>query len=293
MPPLPPGLRGALMGVLAMGLYCLYDVTVKVLGNAYSPLQIVFCAGLVFVPLILAQTVLSGQAGRLWPVHPLWTAVRVVAALLNGVLSAYSFAVLPLAEAYAVFFLMPLMISLLAVPVLRERMDLGRGLAVVAGFAGVVVALQPGQTVLNLGHLAALAGAATGALNYILLRKVGGVESRGVLMLYPAAGQLIAVGLAMPALWVPMTPAHWGLTTLMGVEVFLGGVLMIAAYRIAPVIVVAPMQYSQIIWAAILGALFFGEVMTGPMVLGITVIVAAGLFILYRSARPEPVIPAG
>ncbi len=277
-------LRGAIFGLAAMALYCLYDVTIKFLGPDYSTLQILFCAGLVFVPLILVQSWMT-RAGSLRPRLPLWTALRVVVALANGVIGAYAFSVLPLAQCYAVFFLMPLMISALAVPALGEPMDLGRGLAIVLGFGGVLIALQPGgQTELGLGHLAAFTAAALGAVNYVILRKTGGIETPGVLLLYPAAAQLIAVGLAMPALWVPMTAGHWLLTSLMGLEVFLGGLLIIAAYRSAPAIIVAPMQYSQIIWAGLLGWLLFDESMTLAMIAGISIIIAAGLFILGRSA---------
>jgi S-adenosylmethionine uptake transporter len=76
---------------------------------------------------------------------------------------------------------------------------------------------------------------------------------------------------------------HWALTSLMGLELFVGGLLIIAAYRNAPAIIVAPMQYSQIIWAALLGWLVFDETMTPMMIVGIAVIIAAGLFILGRS----------
>lgn len=281
-------LRGAIYGLAAMALYCLYDVTIKFLGPDYSPLQILFCAGLVFVPLILVQTKVTA-AGSLWPRLPLWTGVRVVVALVNGIVGAYAFSVLPLAQCYAVFFLMPLMIAGLAVPMLGEPMDPGLGLAIVIGFGGVLIALQPGgETELGLGHLAAFAAATLGAVNYVILRKTSGIESPGVLLLYPAVAQLIAVGLAMPALWIPMSPEHWLLTGLMGLEVFFGGLLIIAAYRTAPAIIVAPMQYSQILWAAILGWFVFGERMTLPMIAGIAIIICAGLFLLGRSAGPTP-----
>lgn len=276
-------LRGALFGLAAMALYCLYDVTIKFFGPAYSPMQILFCAGLVFVPLIGLQLRLSGQTA-LRPVMPKLTALRVVVGLLNGTIGAYAFSVLPLAECYAVFFLMPLMISALAVPVLGEPMDLPRSLAIATGFAGVLVALQPGgETQLGLGHVAAFAAAALGAVNYVILRKTGGIESPGVLMLYPAVAQLVALGLVMPSVWLPMPAAHWALTSLMGLELFGGGLLIILAYRHAPAIIVSPMQYSQIIWAAAFGWLLFDEAMTLQMILGISLIIAAGLFILGRT----------
>lgn len=282
-------LRGALYALAAMGLYCLYDVTIKQLGGSYTPLQILFCAGLFFVPMILAQLAISGQGGRqnLIPVLKGWMALRVCATLINGIVGAYAFSVLPLAQCYAVFFLMPLMISVLAVPLLGERMDLARGLAVLVGFAGVIVALQPGAVHLGLGHLAAFAGAALGALNYVMLRKSSAVERPGVQMLYPALAQFLVTAATMPFLWLPMPAGDWLLTFLMAVEVFAGSLFIIAAYRCAPVIVVAPMQYSQIIWAAILGWLLFGESMGLAMLLGISLICAAGLFILVGSRKPE------
>lgn len=281
-------LKGAGFGLAAMWLYCLYDVTIKFLGPRYSPMQMLFCAGLVFVPLILVHMRASGQR-CLWPVLPGWTALRVVISLLNAILGAYAFSVLPLAECYAVFFLMPLMIAALAVPMLREPMDLGRSLAIATGFAGVLIALQPGgETRLGLGHLAAFVAAALGAVNYVILRKTGQVEQPGVLMLFPAAVQLLALALVMPLVWLPMPAGHWALTGLMGVALFVGGLLIIAAYRHAAAIVVAPMQYSQILWAAILGAVLFGETLTPPLILGLAIIIAAGLFILAYQPKPKP-----
>jgi S-adenosylmethionine uptake transporter len=87
----------------------------------------------------------------------------------------------------------------------------------------------------------------------------------------------------MPSVWLPMPAAHWALTSLMGLELFGGGLLIILAYRHAPAIIVSPMQYSQIIWAAAFGWLLFDEAMTLQMILGISLIIAAGLFILGRT----------
>ncbi len=248
-------------------------------------MQVLFCAGAFVTPMFLAQMLLTGQARRLWPVMPAWTAARIGVTLLNGTLGAYAFSVLPLAETYAVFFLMPLLIAALAVPVLGERMDLPRGLAILAGLGGVVVALQPGTTELQIGHLAALTAATLGAMNYIIIRKTGGVESPGVILLYPTIAQVLVLGASMPWIWQPMTAAQLGLTFLMAVELFIGGFAIVTAYRLAAAIVVAPMQYSQIAWAAVLGWLLFGEVIGLATGLGIAIIIASGLFLLWRSSR--------
>lgn len=208
--------------------------------------------------------------------------------LVNGILGAYAFANLPLAEAYAVFFLMPLLISALAVPILGEPMDLTRGLAILAGLAGVTVALRPGVAQLGWAHLAALAAATLGALNYLIIRSTSGIERPGVILLYPTLAMALATGAVLPWLWQPMDARAWGLTFLMGVELFVGGFLIIGGYARAPAIVVAPMQYSQILWAALFGHLVFAEAISHATWAGIMVIIAAGLVLLSRSSTPGP-----
>jgi S-adenosylmethionine uptake transporter len=191
-----------------------------------------------------------------------------------------------------VFFLMPLLIALLAVPVLGEAMDLPRGLAILGGLLGVLVALRPGQEPLQWGHLAALAGASFGAVSYIILRKTSGVERPGVVLVYPLAAMVLALGCVMPWVWVPMTMRDLGLTFLMAVELYVGGLMIVAAYRHAAAIIVAPMQYSQIIWAGVFGGLLFGERLDALTLAGIAIIILCGLFILWRSsmqaAHPMP-----
>jgi len=285
MPDPATPLRGPLFGLAAFGLYALYDMTIKFLGDDYSPVQILFFAGLFVLPMYLVHLWLDPAGGSLRPVLPGLTMARSVVGLANGVLGAYGFSVLPLAECYAILFLMPLLIALLAVPILGEPLGWPRGLAILAGLVGVLIVLRPGQSPLLPAHLATLAAAALGALNYIIVRRVSGVERPAVLLLYPTLVQFIAVALALPFVWQPMPLAHLGLTALMAVELFIGGFLVVAAYRLAPVVVVAPMQYSQIIWATVLGALIFGEAMDGPTWGGIGLIIAAGLFILGRAGR--------
>lgn len=280
---------GALSALAAFGLYSGYDMAIKALGGALSPVQILFCAGIATFPLVMLRLMLSRETLSLWPIVPRWTAIRMGVVVLNGVLGAYAFAILPLAEAYAIFFLMPLMIALLAVPLLKEKIDPTRGLAVIAGLAGVVVALGPGANGgLGVGHLAAFVAASLGALNYVGLRKTGGVENWAVLMLWPMVAQLAAVTVALPFVWQPMSGTDLALTGLMAAMGFVGALFVIAAYRMAPAIVVAPMQYSQIFWAALMGALVFDETIPGRTWIGIAIIVGSGLVILLRAEGPHP-----
>lgn len=281
-----PHLTGALLGLAAFGLFASVDISIKALGAGYSPFQIVFFVTLMTCPVALIYAMADPTEQSLRPRRPGLTALRCLGLVISGALGTYAFAVLPLAECYAIFFMAPIFIAVLAVPILGERIDLIRGGAVVAGMAGVVVALDPQGSDLQWGHLAAVVAALVGATNYLIIRLIGGVERGIVLQLYPLLAQLLSAAAVLPFVYVPMPAEDLGLTALMGLAGFLGYVLIIAAYRRAPAIVVAPMQYSQILWAALFGALIFGETMDAQMIAGIAVIIVAGQILLWHASRP-------
>lgn len=287
MPPSHHPLRGALYSFAAFSLYGFSDITIKFLGSSYSAAQIVFFAGMASFPLILLQMIADKDIRSLRPVYPGWTALRVAIIIVNGLLVTYTFGALPLSQAYAIFFLMPLFVCLLASVFLGEKIDLPRGLAVLVGLIGVAVVLRPGYLPLQLAHFTALCGASFGALYYVILRKTGAAERTAVIILYPVLGQTASAALLMPWFYNPMPASHLGLIGVMAISGFLGSLLIVAAYRNAPAIVVAPMQYGQIIWATLFGVLYFNEPMDLATVIGIAIIIAAGLFIMARSKPPR------
>jgi S-adenosylmethionine uptake transporter len=280
--PRPSNLNGAFLGLLGMGLFAASDITIRFLGEGYNPFQIIFFAGLMSVPLIAGFAMVDPTPGPLRPVHPRLMALRCLVVVVNGVAGTYAFANLPLAQTYAIFFTMPIFITLLSALVLGERIDLLRGVAVVVGLAGVIVALDPGGATLEWAHGAALVGAILGAGNYVIIRKTGGQERTLVMILYPLMLQLVTAAMVLPFVYQPMPLRDLGLTAVMAAAAFLGYFAIIAAYRRAPGIVVAPMQYSQIIWAAIFGSILFGEVMSTQTLLGTAVIIASGIVIVWR-----------
>jgi S-adenosylmethionine uptake transporter len=281
----PSNLTGALLGLVGMGLFAVSDITIRFLGGGYDTFQIIFFAGLMSVPLIAGFAMADPTQGPLRPVLPRIMAMRCVVVVVNGVLGTYAFANLPLAQAYAIFFTMPIFITLLSALFLGEKIDLWRGMAVVAGLAGVLVALDPGRATLEWAHAAALAGAVTGAGNYVIIRKTGAAERTVVMILYPLMVQLVVAALVLPFVYTPMPFRDLALTAVMATAAFAGYFAIIAAYRRAPGIVVAPMQYSQIIWAAIFGALLFDETMSGQTVVGVAIIIAAGIVIVSRQEK--------
>ena len=155
-----------------------------------------FFSGLMGFPLVTMMLMGDRRDGTLIPRHPWWSALRTVAAVVDrgdGVLSP--FRVLPMATCYAIFFAMPLLITLMAIPMLGEKVGIRRGIAVMVGLVGVIIVLRPGGgDGFSLGHLAALGAAVTGALTCVIVRKIGQDERSVVLMLYPMVADLLRDG---------------------------------------------------------------------------------------------------
>ena len=281
-----PAARGALLGLCAFALYATHDAVVKALGGGYSPFQIVFFSVLLSFPLATVMLMRDGTESHLRPVHPWWMGFRTAASVVTAACAFYAFTTLPLAQVYAILFAQPLVITLLAIPMLSERVGFRRGAAVVVGLAGVVIVLRPwGGTEFAPGHLAALGAAVLGGFASVVVRKIGPDERPLVLLLYPMVANFVVMGAAMPFVYRPMSGGDFGLVALVAALGFVATLLVITAYRLAPAGVVAPMQYSQIVWASIFGALFFGERLDGPTVAGALVVIASGLYILFRESR--------
>lgn len=280
-----PNAKGALLALLAFAIFATHDVIVKVLGGIYSPFQIVFYSVLLSFPLAMIMLMRDATPGTLVPVHPWWLALRTGAAVATGVSAFYAFSVLPLAQTYAILFAAPLLITILAIPVLGETVRIHRWMAVLVGLAGVLVVLRPGQTDLSLGHLAALVAAVGGSLASIVVRKIGSDERPVVMLLYPMMATFIIMACALPFAYKPMPIEHLGMLGIIAAFAWVAGRLVIAAYQAGEAAIIAPMQYSQIIWASIFGYLFFDEVIDGATALGAAIIIASGLYIVLRESR--------
>lgn len=280
-------LKGAALSLAAFGIYATHDVVVKYLGGTFSAVQIIFFSGLLSFPLLSVMLMGDRRDENLVPRHPWWSLLRAVSAVISGVLAFYAFSTLPLAQCYAIFFSMPLLITVMAIPMLGEKVGLHRGAAVLVGLIGVLVVLRPGQADLELGHLAALAAAVTASLGSVIVRKIGKAERSAVLMLYPMLGNVLAMGAALPFVYEPMQITDLGLMGIIALFSFLAGLLVIKAYRTAPAVIVAPMQYSQILWAALYGTLLFDESIDRFTAIGSGIIIASGIYIVLREGTPS------
>lgn len=287
MTPNPSNLRGALFALLSFAIYSSSDVIVKYVGASYSPFQNIFFSTLFGFPLVALLLMSDRTEENLIPRKLTLSLLRAALVVVNAVTGFYAFAVLPLSEAYPIFFSAPLMITLFAIPLLGEKVGLHRGFAVAVGLIGVIIVVRPGGAHFGLGHAAALLAAMVYAINSILLRKMGKAERSVVIMLYPMLANFVVSGLALPFVYEPLPVEHLGLLAAMSATGFVAGLIMIEAYRRAPASIVAPMQYSQIIWGVIFGAIFFQESSDWVTFLGTAIIIASGVYIVQREGKSD------
>jgi drug/metabolite transporter (DMT)-like permease len=191
---------------------------------------------------------------------------------------------LPLADVMAVYQATPLIVTILAIPLLGEAVGWRRGLAVGIGFIGVLLVLQPDGGVFTAPALIALGGSFTYALSMVATRKLRETNSLSLIVYHS-----IAVGgfglLTLPWGWEPIDLPGIGYLALIGVVATAAHMCMNQSLKLAPAAVVVPFTYTSLLWAILLGWLFFADLPTPLMLLGAGIIVASGLFVLHRERQ--------
>lgn len=277
-------LKGAGFALLAFGIFATHDVFIKLLGQRYSPVQIIFFSVLFSFPLATIMLLRDSTKRDLRPVHPRWMMLRTFAGVITAFAAFYAFSVLPLAQTYAILFSTPLLITVLSIPVLGERVGLHRWGAVICGLIGVLVVLRPGSEAMGLGHLAAMTAAIGSATASVTTRRIGKDERSAVLMLYPMVASFTVMLCLQPLVYKPMPLNDLGMAGIIAALGFGAALCMISAYRTADAAIVAPMQYSQMLWAALFGALVFGEHVDLMTWIGAVIIISSGLYIVVRES---------
>jgi S-adenosylmethionine uptake transporter len=278
-----PTLRGAALALSGFAAFALHDALIKSMAG-YSVLQILFFAVLCsYVPF---SFFLAGdkQARNLRPVNPGWVLLRTSCMVGAAASAFYAFRNLPLAQTYALLFAMPMLVTVLAIPILGEKVRLIRWLAIILGLIGVLIVLRPGATEFSSGHAAALVATLLSALSGVSTRKIGGSERSATLILYPLLANVVVSGIALGFVYKPMPFSDLAKLAAIGTLAMFGQFLMISAYRSAPAALVAPFQYSQMLWAVLYGYLWFDETPDRYVLLGTAVIVVAGLMIVWRES---------
>ncbi len=279
-------LRGIALMAAAFVFFAGLDSCAKYLSQGMDSTQIVWArfAG----HFVLAAIVLLPARGvAVMRTQMPWTQLgRGVLILLATLFNFLALRWLQLAETAAIFFLIPLLVAALSVPLLGERVGARRWAAIIVGFLGVLVIVRPGLGVMHWAVVFSLMNAAAVALYQIQTRKVAGYESAETsILLTPILGIVVLAPL-LPFVWVtPETVGQWAALLAMGVAGGVGHWLLIAAHKYAPASLLAPFNYTYIVWMTGAGFLFFGDLPDLFTVLGAGIVVASGLYVFHRERK--------
>ena len=278
---------GPFWATLAFTIFAMHDVLIKILGTTYSVFQIIFFATLFsFIP-ISALMLADKKSGTFRPNNLVLVIARSLFQVVGFICAFFSFTALGLAEAYSLLFITPLLITVFAALFLGEVIRLRRMIALGIGFLGVIIVLRPGFSVFELGHLTAILASFCASMAFIILRKIGQVERSASVILVPMFTTLIVSGLFLPSYFVPPSLIDLVGMAAIGIMSTVSQLALIGAYRVAAAGLIAPFQYTQIIWAILFGVLFFGEIPDTYVLVGAILIITSGIFIIWREYKVE------
>jgi drug/metabolite transporter (DMT)-like permease len=291
-PPAQHPLRGIALFMLALMLFASLDATAKHLAAFFAVPLLVWARYVVHFLLMLVFVAPAMRAELVRTANPRLQIVRALSLLATTGCGMAAFRVMPLAEATSVIFLAPLLVTLLAGPLLGERIGRSRWLAVLVGFGGVLLVVRPGTDLNPAGILWALGGAFSYALYQILTRRLSHAEHPLRLLFYTALVGTAVMSAALPWFWVDASPApqQWLLIASLGLYGGVGHFLLIRAFRLAPASTLTPFTYAQLVWAVLLGWLVFDNIPDAVTAAGMSVIAASGLWLALRE-RIRPTRP--
>lgn len=280
--------RGALMIMTAVAMFVVMDSISKYLSRFY-PVPAIVWARFVF-HLLLVVIALGPRLGL-----RLARTERLGAQLVRGLLLAgstlffvFGIKQMPLAETSSITFVAPVLVTLMAAFILKEKVELARWLAVAGGFVGVLIIIRPGSGVFTWASVLPLGCATCFACYQILTRRLANLESPYTSIFYSGLVGSVIMSLALPYVWTwPQSVSHALLFVLIGIFGGLSHLILIKAYDCAPASKLAPFSYTQLIWVIVVGYLVFGDFPDHWSLIGIAVIVASGIYIATHQRLSE------
>jgi len=269
--------------LVAVAVFALMDAGLKTLSAHYPPFQVAALRGAASLPLVLAWALLTTGVGPLlhvrWPLH-----------LLRGVLGiammasfVYALHRLPLATAYSIFFVAPLLLTALSVPLLHERVGPRRWAAIAIGLIGVVVLLRPGGAgMLSLAALAVLLAALMYAATAITVQLLARTDSTQAMMVWIMVFMALGAGAIAWPQWVPLRASDAWLIAYVGVAGAVGQYAITEAFRLGEASMLAPLEYTALVWGVLLDATLWGVLPDAVTWIGAAIIIASGLYLLRR-----------
>jgi drug/metabolite transporter (DMT)-like permease len=276
-------LRAIASMIAAVAVFSGMDALLKYLSAYYPPLEVAVLRGAASLPFTLLPVMVSGRLRELRP-------RRFGVMLLRGVLTvvllvAFITAVreLSLANAYAVFLSAPLIVAALSVPVLGERSSARTWLAIVVGLAGVLIMLRPSAAgFASWGALAALIGAVAYALSALAVRALTRTESTASVVFWTIALMTVMSAVLAAPGWVGIAARHWPAIAAVGLVAAVGQHLLTHAFRLAPPSLVAPFEYSALLWGIAIDRLVWHVLPSARVLAGGSVVIASGLYLIWN-----------
>lgn len=269
----------------SVAVFAILDALVKDLGTRYPTFQMMFFRSLfAFVPIMLL-VLYSGSFRELRMHSVTGHLLRSLVGVCAMFCFFYSYSRMPLAEVIAISFAAPVFVVALSVPLLGERVGPRRWAAVIAGFVGVMIMVQPGPGLLKSIAVVPLLGTFFYALTMIVLRKLGRTEtSASVAFTFTLSCTLVSA-CALPFIWVTPDLLDFCLLVAVGLLGGVGQILMTVAFKHGDIALIAPFEYTAMIWATLFGYFFWSEVPGLNIWIGVVIVMASGLFILFREAN--------
>jgi drug/metabolite transporter (DMT)-like permease len=279
-----PGL-GIFLLVASTVLFSVLWCLIKALSERYSVYEVSFFRNLFAIPPVMLMVAMHGGLPSLRVRHIYGHVWRAVVGVVSMVLGFVSYHLMPLADAIAISFAAPLLVTALSVPMLGERVGPWRWGAVIVGFIGVLVIVRPGSGMFSPGVIVALAAAATGALASVTIRQLNRTDPPLVIVCYFTVFSTLLTALPLPFVWSTPKGADWALIILLGLTGGVGQYFMTRAFALAPAALISPFNYAGMLWATLFGWAIWGDIPSPHVILGALIVIASGLFLLYRETR--------
>lgn len=275
--------------LIAVALFTMGEAIVKTLARDYDITQIVW-ARYVFHALVTYTVFSRARLGQL--VRTTRPGLHVArSALMLGATALFfsSLRFLALADAIAISFIGPLLVTALSIPLLGERVGIRRWAAICVGFAGVLVIIRPGMGVMHWAAILPLGTAVCYAFYQILTRMASRSDTTQTSLFWMSAFGVLVSSVAVPFFWRTPGAVDWALMAALGTVYGLGHYLLIRGLEIAPASKLSPFLYTQIVWATIMGFIVFGQFPDAPTLTGAAIVIASGIYVWWR----ESVLKAG
>lgn len=290
----PGTIRAIVCMLVGVALLSLNDALIKSLTSAYPVGQLLFVRGLFVLPWILLLALGNGGTRALRIGSFRGQALRGACVIGSSFLFVTGLAYLPLADAVAVAFTGPLFITAMAPMVLGEQVGWRRWLAVLTGFAGVLVMVRPGGEALQWAVLFPLGAALCGGVRDLITRRISRTETSVAVLLVTTSVVMLAGLTTAPFGWSVVRYGDLWIFAASGALIAGAHYLMIEAFRQGEAALVAPFKYTSMVWAVLFGFLFFADLPDGWTLFGAAMVILAGLYILHRETmRRRPPVSAG